>query len=76
MRDSTDASISSAEFILLDALNRSLTHAHQISAMAVVVDAKNEEAARFYGHYRFKPLQAQPRRLSIAMANVAKLLGE
>ncbi len=63
------------EHLLLDALHRSLAHADQIAAMAVVVDAKDEEAARFYAHYGFLPLQAQPRRLFIPMGTVAKLLG-
>ena len=36
------------EHLLLDALRRSLTHAHQIAAMAVVVDAKNTTALSFY----------------------------
>jgi GNAT superfamily N-acetyltransferase len=62
--------------LLLDAMHRSLMHADQIAAMAVVVDAMSAEAARFYGHYGFKPLQAEPRRLFIPMATVAKLLGE
>ena len=64
------------EHLLLDALQRSLMHADQIAAIAVVVDAKSEEAARFYGHYGFKPLQAHPRRLFVPMTTVAKLLGE
>ena len=33
------------EHLLLDALHRSLAHADQIAAMAVVVDAKDESAA-------------------------------
>ncbi len=63
------------EHLLLDALNRSLTHADQIAAMAVVVDAKNEAAVAFYRHYGFAPLQAQPRRLFVPMRLVAQLLG-
>lgn len=63
------------EHLLLDALQRSLMHADQIAAIAVVVDAKSEGAARFYGHFGFKPLQAHPRRLFVAMTTVAKLLG-
>ena len=74
--DRTTMGMGLGKHLRLDALNRSLAHAHQIAAMAVVVDAKSEEAARFYGHYGFKPLQAQPRRLFIAMATVAKLLDE
>jgi len=63
------------EHLLLDALNRSLTHADQIAAMAVVVDAKNEAAAAFYRHYGFAPLQAQPSRLFVPMRSAAQLLG-
>ena len=63
------------EHLLLDALNRSLAHADRIAAMAVVVDAKDDGAARFYGHYGFTPLQAQPRRLFVPMTTVAKLFG-
>lgn len=63
------------EHLLLDALNRSLTHADQIAATAVVVDAKDEAAAAFYRHYGFAPLQAQPGRLFVPMRLVAQLLG-
>jgi hypothetical protein len=47
----------------------------EIAAMAVVVDAKDENAAAFYRHYEFIPLQAQPRRLYVPMRVVAQLLG-
>jgi predicted GNAT family N-acyltransferase len=63
------------EHLLLDALHRSLTHADEIAAMAVVVDAKDENAAAFYRHYGFIPLQAQPKRLFVPMRVVAQLLG-
>ena len=63
------------EHLLLDALHRSRTHADEIAAMAVVVDAKDENAAAFYRHYGFIPLQAQPRRLYVPMRVVAQLLG-
>ena len=63
------------EHLLLDALHRSLTHADQIAAMAVVVDAKDENAAAFYQHYGFIPLQNQPRRLFVPMRSIAQLLG-
>ncbi len=63
------------EHLLLDALRRSLAHAGQIAAMAVVVDAKDENAASFYGHYGFLTLQAQPSRLFLPMRLVAQLLG-
>lgn len=63
------------EHLLLDALSRSLAHADQIAAMAVVVDAKDEAAAAFYRHYGFVTLQAQPSRLFVPMRLVAQLLG-
>ncbi len=62
------------EYLLLDALRRSLAHAEQIAAMAVVVDAKDEAAAAFYRHYGFLTLQAQPSRLFVPMRLVAQLL--
>lgn len=64
------------EYLLLDALHRSLVHADQIAALAVVVDAKNEAAARFYGQYGFLPLQAHPLRLFVPMGTVARVLGK
>lgn len=63
------------EFLLMDALHRSLTHAAEIAAMAVVVDAKNASAAAFYSHFGFAPLQANPMRLYLPMKTVAVLLG-
>lgn len=61
------------EFLLMDALHRSLQHAAEISAMAVVVDAKDEAAAAFYRHFDFVPLQASARRLYLPMKTVASL---
>lgn len=61
------------EFLLLDALRRSLSRAADVAAMAVVVDAKNEAAAAFYGHYEFRPLHSLPSRLYLSMTKVARL---
>lgn len=63
------------EHLLLDALRRSLAHADQIAAMAVVVDAQDDAAAAFYRHYGFLTLQAQPSRLFVPMRLVTQLLG-
>lgn len=63
------------EHLLLDALRRSVVHADQIAAMAVVVDAKDDAAAAFYRRYGFATLQAGPRRLFLPMRLVAQLLG-
>ncbi len=61
------------EFLLVDALRRSLEAAQQIAAMAVVVDAKDERAESFYRHFDFRPFQQTPLRLFLSMAQIAKL---
>lgn len=61
------------EFLLVDALRRSLQAAQQIAAMAVIVDAKNESAEGFYRHFGFQPFQRTPLRLFLPMAQIAKL---
>lgn len=63
------------EFLLMDALRRSLEAATNIAAMAVLVDAKDQAAEAFYRHFDFIPLQHQPRRLFLSMKTVAMLLG-
>jgi predicted GNAT family N-acyltransferase len=61
--------------LLMDALHRSLTHATEIAAMAVVVDAKDEAAAAFYRRFDFKPLETSARRLYLPMKTVQVLFG-
>lgn len=61
------------EFLLVDALLRSLEAAQQIAAMAVIVDAKDERAERFYRHFDFQPFQQTPLRLFLPMGQIAKL---
>ena len=63
------------EYLLMDALHRSLGHSTEIAAMAVVVEAKDETAAAFYQHFDFQPLQASARRLYLPMKTVQALLG-
>jgi predicted GNAT family N-acyltransferase len=63
------------EFLLIDALRRSLEAASLIGAMAVLVDAKNETAAAFYKHFGFTPLTEQPARLFLSMKTVVELFG-
>jgi GNAT superfamily N-acetyltransferase len=61
------------EFLLLDALHRSLDAAAGIAAMAVVVDAKDEVAASFYRHFNFIALQTEPTKFFLPMKSVALL---
>lgn len=61
------------EFLLLDALHRSLQHAQQIASTAVVVDAKDEDTERFYKQFNFLPFQLTPLRLFLPMKQIEKL---
>ena len=64
------------QFLLLDALRRSLEAAVNVAAMAVLVDAKDATAEAFYRHFSFLPLQQQPRRLFLPMQTVAGLFDD
>jgi GNAT superfamily N-acetyltransferase len=59
------------ERLLIDALFRSL--ASEIASYAVVVDARDEAAGRFYRRYGFTPLGRSERRMFLPMATVASL---
>lgn len=59
--------------LLIDALQRAWRNAAQIGAYAVTVDAIHGEAASFYAKYGFVPLIAQPGRLYLPMALIARL---
>lgn len=61
------------QFLLLDALYRSLHAAASIAAMAVVVDAKDAAAPAFYQRYGFTQLSASEERLFLPMKTVAAL---
>ncbi len=63
------------QFLLMDALWRSLGASAQIAALAVVVDAKDAAALAFYKHFGFAPFQQQPARLFLPMKTVAALFG-
>jgi GNAT superfamily N-acetyltransferase len=61
------------ESLLVDALRRSLEGAQHIGAMAVVVDAKDQQAEAFYKHFDFLPFQVSPLRLFLPMRQIAQL---
>jgi len=61
------------QFMLIDALRRSLENTHEIGSIGVVVNAYNESAERFYLHHEFTPLPGQTRKLFLAMATIKKL---
>ena len=64
------------ERLLLDAHDRALAVSEQAGVVGIIVDAKDEKAAGFYGHYGYQVLEqpadapAWPRRMFIALATV------
>jgi GNAT superfamily N-acetyltransferase len=58
-------------FLLAAALLRAVRS--EIASFAIVVDAKDEAARRFYERESFLPLPDQPLRLFRSMADIAKL---
>ena len=58
--------------LLADALRRAA--AAEIAAYALIVDAKDEEAARFYHHHGFMALPEQPLFLFLPLATVKQMI--
>ena len=61
------------EYLLLDALTRSLEAGKKVGSVAVIVDAKDHRGATFYERYGFRRFPDQPLRLFIAMKTIAML---
>lgn len=61
------------EILLVDALRRVLASTRDVASALVVVDAKDENAARFYLHHDFIPLPNRPNRLFFPVADIEKL---
>lgn len=59
--------------LLLDALARSYHLSRQIGALAVAVDAKDDDARRFYLHFGFRQLADADNHLFLEMATIAGL---
>lgn len=57
-------------FLLVDALRRALEATRQVMSFAVVVDAKSEQAAKFYEKFGFVRLSSN--RLMLAMKTMEK----
>lgn len=60
-------------FLLVDALVRSARQAAEIASMAVVVDAIDAAAVRFYQKYHFLSLPNSPATLFIEMTTIRQL---
>lgn len=51
------------DLLLADAIKRILAAGRTLAVFAIVVDAKDEAAARFYEAFGFRPFPSQPNRL-------------
>jgi GNAT superfamily N-acetyltransferase len=60
--------------LLLDALSRCLRVAEDVGVVAVIVDAKHEQARAFYSRYEFVSLPDQPLTLWLLLPALRRLL--
>ena len=61
------------KLLLMDALRRCAAASTRISAMAVVVDAKDDAARRFYERHGFTRFEDHPNRLYLPMTTIVRL---
>ena len=61
------------ELLLMDALRRSWETSKTIGSTAVITDAKDADARRFYEKYDFRAFAGTPGRLFLPMATVRRL---
>ncbi len=61
------------EYLLMDALRRSLQASKDVASVAVIVEAIDNRAVAFYQHYEFLPFLDEPRKLFLPMAAIEKL---
>jgi len=64
------------ELLLVDALKRSLAMSRQIASAAVVVDAKDEKAYKFYQDFGFIPFPESQKRLFLPMITIEQIYPE
>lgn len=61
------------EFLLMDALRRAHVQSAEIASHAVIVDAIDDAASRFYQHFEFIPFPERQDRLFLTMKTIAAL---
>ncbi len=59
------------KMLLMDAIHRTLAASEQIAVFAMVVDAMDEPAERFYCRFGFMPFPETPRRLFLPLTALA-----
>jgi ribosomal protein S18 acetylase RimI-like enzyme len=63
------------ETLLVDALKKAVQNSTHVASWAVIVDAKDEEAAEFYKRYGFISFPSRPNRLFLPMTSIQKMFG-
>ena len=63
------------ETLLMDALNRILSHSKELASAGAIVDAIDDAAVAFYKKYGFLELPNVPRRLFLPMGTIETLFG-
>jgi hypothetical protein len=63
----------SDSLLLMDALTRALRQSAQIASLAVVADAKDEKALKFYRKFGFTSLGNHPNRVFLPMGTIEQL---
>jgi len=64
------------EDLLMDALHRCLRVAREVGVVAILIEAKHEQANGFYSRYEFESLPDQPLLLWLPRPTVRRLFGE
>jgi GNAT superfamily N-acetyltransferase len=62
--------------LLMDALARALKHSGQIASLAVVAEAKDEVALKFYQKYGFAQLGSHANRVFLPMGTIEQLTSQ
>ena len=62
------------EHVLMDALVRAYRHSNDIASMAVVVDAIDKKAIKFYQHYHFLTLSGHSQKLFLPIKEIEQLM--
>jgi len=71
--DNNCQGIGMGQYLLIDALKRSFQVSNQIGIVAVIVDAKNDKAVKFYEHFGFIKLPEKGHRLFLPISTIQKL---
>ena len=72
-RDVTFKNQGVGELLLMSALKQALDHSKRIASMAVVADAKDEKAKKFYMAYGFIEFPDHPNRVFLPMKTIEQM---